>query len=136
MNDLILLGSILGVVVAGLLAFSLYHIYGGVHGSLANARVGEVYNFEYLQPHHGDPVRILARVVEPAYTLSDECIRRLNATSNYRSTDPQFKRTRHLVTCETPNGEVRQFYAERAKNVRRPLLAGLLFRTGTAHLFA
>lgn len=136
MNDVVLIGGIFAAVVAFMVGFGLYHIYGGVHGSLANARVGEVYNFEYLQPHHGDPVRILARVVEPAYTLSDECIRRLNATSNYRSTDPQFKRTRHLVTCETPNGEVRQFYAERAKNVRRPLLAGLLFRTGTAHLFA
>lgn len=136
MNDWMILAGVFGVVLAGMVTFALFHIYSGVHGSLANARVGEVYNFEYLQPHHGDPVRVLARVVEPACTLSDESIRRLNATSNYRANDPQFKRTRHLVTCETPNGEVRQFYAERAKNVRRPLLAGLLFRTGTAHLFA
>lgn len=136
MNDMVLLGGIFGAVVAGMIAFSLFHIYRGVHGSLAHAKVGEVYNFEYLQPHHGDPVRILARVVEPAYTLTDESIRRLNATSNYRVHDPEFKRTRHLVTCETPNGEIRNFYAERAKNVRRPLLAGLLFKTGTAHLFA
>ena len=136
MNDMILFGSIFAGVIACMVAFAGFHIYRGVHGSLANAQVGEVYNFEYLQPHHGDPVRVLARVIEPAYTLSDESIRRLNTKSNYRISDPEFKRTRHLVTCETPNGEVRQFYAERAKNVRRPLLAGLLFRTGTAHLFA
>lgn len=136
MNDWMILAGIFGIVLAGMVTFALYHIYSGVHSTLANAQVGEVYNFEYLQPHHGDPVRVLARVIEPAFTLSDESIRRLNATSNYRVNDPQFKRTRHLVTCETPNGEVRQFYAERAKNVRRPLLAGLLFRTGTAHLFA
>lgn len=136
MNDAILFGSIFAGVVACLIAFALFHVYSGVHGNLANARVGEVYNFEYLQPHHGDPVRVLARVIEPVYTLSDDCIRRLNATSNYRHNDPEFKRTRHLVTCETPNGEVRNFYAERARNIRRPLLAGLLFRTGTAHLFA
>ena len=136
MNDVILFGSIFAGVVACLLAFAGFHIYRGVHGSLADAQVGEVYNFEYLQPHHGDPVRVLARVIEPVYTLSDDRIRRLNATSNYRHNDPEFKRTRHLVTCETPNGEVRNFYAERARNIRKPLLAGLLFRTGTAHLFA
>jgi hypothetical protein len=136
MNDMLIFGGIFACVLGCMLGFALFHIYSGVHGSLANAKVGEVYNFEYLQPHHGDPVRVLARVVEPAYTLSDECIRRLNSTSNYRNNDPEFKRTRHLVTCETPNGDIRQFYAERAKNVRRPLLAGLLFKTGTAHLFA
>jgi len=136
MNDMIIFGLIFAGVIGCMLAFGAFHIYRGVHGSLAHAKVGEVYNFEYLQPHHGDPVRVLARVVEPAYTLSDECIRRLNSTSNYRNNDPEFKRTRHLVTCETPNGDIRQFYAERAKNVRRPLLAGLLFKTGTAHLFA
>jgi hypothetical protein len=136
MNDMILFASIFGCVMACLVAFAGFHIYRGVHGSLADAQVGEVYNFEYLQPHHGDPVRVLARVIEPVYTLTDDRIRRLNVSSNYRSNDPQFKRTRHLVTCETPNGEVRQFYAERARNIRKPLLAGLLFRTGTAHLFA
>ena len=136
MNDVFLFGSIFAGVVAVLFAFAFYHIYGGLHGSLASAKVGEVYNFEYLQPHHGDPVRVLARVIEPVHTLDDNTLRKLNSVSNYRYNDPQFKRTRHLVTCETPNGEVRNFYAERTRNVRKPLLAGLLFRTGTAHLFA
>lgn len=136
MNDLILFGSIFAGVALCLVAFAGFHIYRGVHGSLAEAKVGEVYNFEYLQPHHGEPVRVLARVVEPVHTLDDTTIRKLNARSYYRSNDPMFKRTRHLVTCETPNGEVRNFYAERTRNVRKPLLAGLLFRTGTAHLFA
>ena len=136
MNDVVLIGGIFAAVVCGLLAFSLFHIYRGVHGSLANAKVGEVFNFEYLQPHHGEPVRILARVIEPVYTLDKSTIERLNRRSGYRRNDPEFKRTNHLVTCETPDGSVRQFYAERARNIRKPLLAGLLFRTGTAHLFA
>lgn len=135
MDNVLIFGGLFAAVVGVMLAFSLYHIYRGVHGSLSNAVPGEVFNFEYLQPHHGEPQRILARVIEPVYTLDDNTIRRLNVRSNYRANDPEFKRTRHLVTCETPNGEVRQFYAERTRNVRKPLLAGLLFRTGTAHLF-
>lgn len=135
MNDVVLIGGIFAAVVTFMVGFGLYHIYSGVHGSLSSARVGEVYNFEYQQPHRGDPVRYLAKVLDIS-VLDDTSIRRLNAHSQYRRTDPQFKRTRHLVTCETPNGEVRNFYAERTRNVRRPLLAGLLFKTGTAHLFA
>jgi hypothetical protein len=136
MNDVVLIGGIFAAVVCGLLAFSLFHIYRGVHGSLSNAKVGEVYNFEYLQPHHGEHVRVLAKVIQPVYTLDKGAIERLNRKSAYRRNDPDFKRTTHLVTCKTPNGSVRQFYAERARNIRKPLLAGLLFRTGTAHLFA
>lgn len=135
MNDLMLFGGILAGVLAFMVGFSLFHIYRGVHGSLSNAKRGEVYNFEYQQPHRGEPERYLAKVLD-VVTLDDTSIRRLNARSRYRANDPMFKRTRHLVTCKTPSGEVRNFYAERTRNVRRPLLAGLLFKTGTAHLFA
>jgi len=116
------------------IAATLFSMVRGVHGSLATARPGEIYSFEYEQPLHGDPKRFLAKVVEPVYTLDDNTIRRLNVRSNYRSNDPQFKRTRHLVTCEMPNGEVRQFYAERTKNVRRTMFVGSLFRKGVAAL--
>lgn len=102
--------------------------------SLANAKVGQVYNFEYEQPYHGDRKRVLAKVVEPVYTLNDYTIKRLNRTSNYRRNDPLFQRTNHLVVCETADGEVRQFYAERAKNVRRSLLGGFLLKSGVASL--
>lgn len=122
-------------VLLGGLAFMVYLVISslrGVTGSLATARVGEVFNFEYEQPLHGQPERVLAKVVEPVYTLDDNSIRRLNARSNYRRNDPKFKRTKHLVVCEMPTGEIRQFYAERTKNVRRLPITGNLFRTVAA----
>lgn len=125
----------LGVGVAVFCLFGVVcSLVRGVHGSLATARPGEIYSFEYEQPLHGEPKRFLAKVVEPVYTLDDNTIRRLNVRSNYRANDPQFKRTRHLVTCEMPNGEVRQFYAERTKNVRRAMFVGPMFRKGIAAL--
>jgi len=117
-----------GVVVLGLIALIALHFYSGVSGSLTNARVGEVYNFDYEQPLHGEHKRILAKVIEPVYTLEDSTIKRLNRISYYRRNDPVFNRTKHLVTCEMPNGDVRQFYAERAKNVRRSVLGGQMFK--------
>lgn len=99
--------------------------------SLIHASVGEVYNFDYKQPHHGESRRIMARVVEPVYTLSDSMIRKLNRNSYYRRNDPNFERTKHLVTCEMPNGDVRQFYAERASNVKRSAFGGRLFKVAS-----
>ena len=121
-----------GVVAVIILASILYGMLRGVHGSLSSAQVGEVYNFEYEQPYHGDPKRVLAKVIEPVHTLNDFQIRRLNAHSAYRRNDPIFARTKHLVTCEMPNGEIRNFYAERAKNVRRSVIGGRFFRTAVA----
>lgn len=120
-------------VFAGLLFMLALSVYNGVHGSLSNAKVGEVYNFEYQQPLHGDPERFLARVLD-VNTLDDSTIRKLNARSRYRRNDPAFQRTNHLVTCKTADGKVRHFYAERAKNVRRTPLGGFLLKTGVAHL--
>lgn len=104
----------------------------GVTGTLANAKVGEVYNFEYEQPLAGEPERILAKVIEPVYTLNDFQISKLNARSNYRKNDPNFKRTKHLVTCEMADGTIRNFYAERTKNVRRLPITNNLFRAAAA----
>lgn len=123
-----------GVVAVIALASILYSMLRGVHGSLSSARVGEVYNFEYEQPYHGDPKRVLAKVIEPVHALNDFEIRRLNAHSAYRRNDPIFARTKHLVTCEMPNGEIRNFYAERAKNVRRSVIGGRFFRTAVASM--
>ena len=129
MNDTTI--TLIGVTFAAIAAFGfvLYHSLRGVHGSLANAKVGEVYNFEYEQPVHGEHERVLAKVIEPVYTLDDFQIRRLNARSGYRRNDPNFKRTKHLVTCEMPNGEVRNFYAERTRNVRRLPIGHPVFRS-------
>lgn len=134
MNDLIIFGSIAVAVMGCLLAFAMYHVYRGVNANLSYANVGDVFNFEYLQPNKGEPERFLVKIVD-VHTLSDEQIRRLNATSNYRRYDDNFKRTRHLITGESPDGTVRNFYAERVTNCRRPLLGATLFKAGVAHLF-
>lgn len=134
MNDLIVFGSIAVAVMACLLSFAMYHVYRGVNASLSCANIGDVFNFDYLQPNKGEPERFLVKIVD-VHTLSDEQIRRLNATSNYRRYDDNFKRTRHLITGESPDGTVRNFYAERVTNCRRPLLGTTLFKAGVAHLF-
>ena len=134
MNDLFYVGLAGVAALACLIAFVGFVVYNGVYGSLANAKVGEVYNFDYEQPLHGEKHRVLAKVIEPVYTLDDIAIKRLNRRSAYRRNDPVFHRTHHLVTCKTFDGEVRQFYAERATNVRRCPLGGLLLKTGLATL--
>jgi len=133
MSDLIVFGSIFAGVVALLVAFVGFHIYRGVHDSLTNAKVGTVYNFEYVQPLHGTPERFMAKVLD-VHHFSDQYLSRLNAKSRYRRNDPDFKRSNHLVTARTPDGKVRNFYAERTRNVRRPLLGGVMFKTGLASL--
>ena len=119
--------------VAGVAAFALFHLYSGLHDSLTNARVGKVYNFEYIQPVTGDPERFMAKVLD-VHTFSDDYLARLNRKSRYRRNDPEFKRSKHLVTAQTPDGKIRNFYAERTRNVRRPLLGGVAFKTGLASL--
>jgi hypothetical protein len=125
MNDFAILALALGVAAVCLVAFGAYVCFGGRKASLADAEVGQVFNFEYLQPLHGDSERHLAKVIEKT-VLSDRAIEALNRRSGYRKNDKDFKRTRNLVTCETANGEVRNFYAERVVNCRKPLLASLV----------
>ena len=72
--------------------------------------------------------------VRDVCTLNDNQISRLNARSNYRRSDNNFQRTRHLITGQSPDGSVRNFYAERVTNCRRPLLGGLLLKSGVAAL--
>ena len=132
MNDTTISLIAVGIGAFLTIGFLAYNALRGVHGSLSSAKVGEVYNFEYEQPYHGDPERILARVIEPVYTLDENSIRRLNARSAYRRNDPSFKRTKHLVTCEMADGSIRNFYAERTKNVRRLPIGHPLFRAAAA----
>ena len=131
MNEWMFVVGGFAVVAAVVAGFLTYAVYGGSKGSLSTAKVGDVYNFVYEQPAKGDPERYLAKVLD-VYTLDSASIRRLNARSAYRRNDPQFVRTNHLVTCKMPNGSVRNFYAERTKNCRKPLLAGALFKSGLA----
>ena len=121
--------TIAGILFAGalvLVMFGVYSVYGGSRAELCNAKAGEVYNFEYMQPLHGDPKRVLARVIESPVRLDDKTIASMNARSKYRRNDPQFKRTNHLVTCKTADGNIRQFYCERVKNCRKPLFGSVV----------
>lgn len=132
MSNEVMIGVGVGAIATAV-AFILFHIYAGLNDSLTNARVGSVYNFQYEQPLHGDPERYMAKVLG-VHRLSNESIQRLNAKSRYRRYDSNFQRTTHLVTAQTPDGRIRNFYAERTKNVRRPLLGGVVFKTGLASL--
>ena len=132
MNDVFVFGGVV-CAVAGLVAFAVFHIYRGLQDSLTNAKVGNIYNFEYVQPVTGTPERFMAKVLE-VHRFTDDYIARLNATSRYRRYDKDFQRSRHLVTAQTPDGKIRNFYAERTRNVRRPLLGGVAFKTGLASL--
>ncbi len=132
MSNEVIFGIFAAIGLVGFMAYMVFNSLRGVTGSLATAQVGEVFNFEYEQPLHGESERVLAKVVEPVYTLDDYQIRRLNARSRYRANDPNFKRTKHLVTCEMADGSIRNFYAERTRNVRRLPIAGNLFRTVAA----
>ena len=113
-------------IICGLIALGIYAMYGGRKANLAEAKIGQVFNFEYLQPLNGEPERYLAKVIEPVTALDESWIKIMNRRSNYRRNDPNFKRTNHLVTCKTVDGNIRQFYCERVVNCRRPLLAGLM----------
>lgn len=130
MNEFVVVAGVICGVVA-VIGFVLFHIYSGTADTLSNARIGSVYNFQYEQPVTGDPERFMARVIS-VHRLSADSIQRLNATSRYRRHDDQFVRTTHLVTAQTPDGKIRNFYAERTRNVRRPLLGGALFKSGLA----
>lgn len=101
--------------------------------NLKDAKIGSVYNFEYLQPQGGDSKRHLAKVIEIRKLTEDE-IARLDG-GDYRRGDQGFKRSETMVTCLTPDGQIRNFYAERTENCTSPFFAGLLFKLGLAWLF-
>jgi len=126
MENVMIMASIVGIGAIALVMFGVYAVYGGSRAELCNAKAGEVYNFEYMQPLHGDHKRVLARVIESPVRLDNKTIASMNARSNYRRNDPVFQRTNHLVTCKTVDGNIRQFYCERVKNCRKPLFGSVV----------
>ena len=126
MDNLMISVGIVVVSATALVMFGIYAVYGGSSASLCEAKPGQVYNFEYLQPLNGDSKRVLARVLDKPYKFSDSELRQMNRRSTYRRDDKDFKRTNHLVTCQTHDGEIRQFYCERVKNCRKPLFGGIV----------
>lgn len=133
MNELVAFSAVFAGVVAAVGCFVAFHLYRGVHDTLTNAKIGGVYNFRYQQPLQGEPERYMAKIVG-VRRLEERSIRRLNNTSRYRRYDDNFHRTTHLVTAQMPDGKVRNFYAERTTDVRRPLLGSVAFKTGLASL--
>lgn len=126
MENVVAFSLMVAGVIGLLMLFATYGVYGGSRADLCNAKVGQVFNFEYMQPLNGEPERYLAKVIEPVCRLDDGTISRMNARSSYRRNDSNFQRTNHLVTCQTADGNIRQFYCERVVNCRRPLFAGFL----------
>ena len=127
MDNLMISVGIIVMSTIGLIMLGIYFVYGGSRASLCEAKPGQVYNFEYMQPLNGDYKRILAKVLEKPIKFSDADLRKMNRRSSYRRDDKDFMRTNHLVTCKTHDGEIRQFYCERAINCRKPLLGSLMY---------
>jgi len=123
----LIVSSVVFAFVGGLIAYLAYNsVYGGSRVNLAEAQLGKVYNFVYNQPLNGEPERFLAKV-ERIYVFDPADTRRLNARSRYRANDPVFERSKTLITARTYDGRIRNFYAERCHDVRKPLLGGRLF---------
>lgn len=133
MDNVVVVGGVVAAIAVFMIGFIAYSVYGGTKASLANAVEGQVFNFVYEQPLHGTHERFLAKVIGKQ-TLSSDQIRKLNSKSYYRAHDPNFIRTSNLVTCRTADGKVRNFYAERVTNCRKPLFAGTLFKSGIASI--
>jgi hypothetical protein len=95
--------------------------------SFANAKPNSVYSFDYVQPLTGERTRKFAKVIQTR-KFDNYWLNYLDMCSNYRRTDPMFKRTNNLVMCKMTDGTIRQFYAERVVNCRRIPLAGRLYR--------
>jgi hypothetical protein len=127
MNDLMISVGIIAVSTIALIMFGIYSVYGGSKASLCDAKPGQVFNFDYMQPLNGDCRRILAKVLEKPYRFTDAELRQMDRRSSYRKDDKDFKRTNHLVICKTHDGEIRQFYCERAVNCRKPLLGSIIY---------
>jgi len=86
-------------------------------------------DFHYLQPLTGEYERFLAKVISKRDMRHD--IARLNATSDYRLGDKEFKRSNTLVTCQLSNGEIRNFYAERVRDCYRSIFGRILYSTAS-----
>lgn len=123
MNDFVLLG--LAALVSIGFVFAYLACFTGKESSLCDAKAGEVFSFEYLQPLTGENKRHRVKVIEPVVRLTNTQIQNMNRQSSYRKHDPDFERTNHLVTCATGDGEYRQFYCERAVNCRKPLFGSV-----------
>jgi hypothetical protein len=128
-----MLTTIFAVAVLALCGLVLFALLVGVPDNLNNAHVGGVYSFRYLQPMMGEYDRHVVKVVK-VRRLNPSDIVRLNYGSKYREYDGNFNRSETLVTCIMPNGEYRNFYAERSDWCYRKIGGRLLYTTGIVYL--
>lgn len=133
MTDIFVMLCCASIASGILLFFFMYNTYRGKNDTLSNSSIGSVYNFRYLQPVTGTYERYLVKVI--AKRDMKDYIHRLNVMSDYRIFDKNFKRTNTLVTCMLPNGDIRNFYAERVQDCYRSLFGRLLYTTGIACMF-
>jgi hypothetical protein len=126
MNDVFTIATIFVFALIIIAALVYFNTYWGVYDSLTNAVPGSVYNFIYAQPLTGDFQRYLAKVTY-VHKMSKGELDNLNAESKYRRYDEMFQRSPTLITCKMADGTFRQFYAERASNVRRSMVGRFLF---------
>ena len=117
-----------GIGLVAMVVFLLYNLRVGFNANLTEAKTGEVYRFEYLQPVTGHAERYMVKILENR-VMSSEQINRLN-TKSYRRNDPRFIRTGHLITGQCGDGTVRNFYAERTVNCRKTILSKVLNKVG------
>lgn len=100
------------------LAYIIFALVYGVDNTLVKAQVGKYYRFSYLQPTSNMPAVIEGKVLS-VRRLSDKSIERIHRDSEYRANDPNFIRTRHLVTIHTLDRKLISVYAERTTNTKR-----------------
>jgi hypothetical protein len=114
--------SLVGYVVCAAVFYIL-----NMKVNFTNAKLNNVYNFDYVQPVTGERQRLFAKVVRnERWTLED--IMKLNFRSNYRECDSTFERAGNLITCVMPNGEYRKFWSNRVVNCRKIFGGGYLYR--------
>ena len=119
---------VVGIGMVAVFGFLAYNLRVGFNADLREAKRGELYRFKYLQPTKGKAERYMVKILDSRPMTTNE-ITRLNNSSRYRRNDPMFIRTGHLVTGQCSDGTIRNFYAERTSNVRRPLLGGVVFNS-------
>ena len=80
MNDMILIACAAVVAVCFVVAYLAS--FSSKSASLCEAKIGEVYSFDYLQPLNGERRRWKARIVEPVVHFDKSTLNRMNASSN------------------------------------------------------
>lgn len=78
---------------------------------------GQVIKFFYVQPRQGEPFRY-GRIIGWREITEDK-LSKLNMCSNYRWGDDRFFRSRRLVTVESVNGSIQQYYDESIQQAKR-----------------